>query len=137
MGRKTSCYGSCYFHHDQHVLGCQGWTEHGELFPQPKPAPGPQLRHRHQVEKYAKTLTFRSSRPDHGFESIVGEDQRGVQDGTVRVNSFHPMVAIMNRYRSSCIMSLYRTPPEEAPEEGSGLRILWPLIFTMLLMTVS
>ena len=35
MVRKTSCYRSCCFHHDQYVLGCQGWTKH-VLFPQSK-----------------------------------------------------------------------------------------------------
>ena len=36
MVRKTSCYRSCCFHHDQYVLGCQGWTKH-VLFPQSRP----------------------------------------------------------------------------------------------------
>ena len=36
MVRKTSCYRSCCFHHDQYILGCQGWTKH-VLFPQSRP----------------------------------------------------------------------------------------------------
>ena len=128
MMRKTSCYGSCCFHCAKYVLGCKRWREH-LLFPQPTPVPVSQYTV-HQEEKQAETLTSGSSRSDHGFDAIyyVGEEHRVVQDGTVRVNSFHPVVGK--------VVLHYRTPREAR----CGLSTLRPLVFaiiSLLLITVS
>ena len=108
--RKTSCYRSCCFHHDQYVLGCQGWTKH-ILSPQCWPSPVP-----HQENKQVHEDT-------HFQEFQVGSwlwchllrrwtTWRIGCNGTVRMNSFHPVVEKVKRCKWPVPEDVYDTALE-------------------------
>jgi len=62
-----------------------------------------------------KTVTSRSSRWDHGFDVIyyVSEEQRGVHNGTVRVNSFNPVVRKAKQHKWARPKDIYDTALED------------------------
>ena len=90
MVRKTSYDRSCCFRHDQYVIVCQKYV----LFPQRRSEIVLQLNQQTSGGEAGEDPASRSSGSDHGFDVIycVYEEQRGVQDGTIRVNPLYPVV---------------------------------------------
>ena len=128
MVRKTSFYRPCCFRHDQYVLGYQCWAEN-VLFPQHSSSYSPSQTSKHQGEKQAKNVTSRMSSSDHGFDAIcyLGDDQRGVHDGIVRLSGRENYTIQVARVCDTALEDIFMPRVPVSYTTGGGKRAKYTL----------